>query len=383
MGRFMSGDKLLLQHDRASGAWKRVPARGSLDANIPLVALPTYLCDITLTSGVMLQLQLLGGTRVELLPPDAQNVAGLKVDYGRLFILPAEAGTQLRLQLGGRIGTITFVDAGTEAALEVKPIHKPGSNPEQVAPTIIADIYVRKGKITWNDPGIAQQVEVQPNARLMLQGRLTRGPAQVTELPEETVSYLDQRASKMIEQSFRADQSASLNLTEMVDHRQREVRWLACRCLAHVNQFTPMVGALNDEALKLDWRNYTQQLLEAVARGPESAAAVREAMEKAYDTDATELYRMLWGYTQQQLAAGQDTALVELLDHDTLAVRVLSFWNLKEITGWGLFYKPEYTDTRRKQSIQRWNERLMAGEIRYKSAPTGAAATPRVAPPKP
>ena len=75
--------------------------------------------------------------------------------------------------------------------------------------------------------------------------------------------------------------------------------------------------------------------------------------------------------------------MVKGLDDDTLAVRVLSFWNLRELTGLGLFYRPEQTVLKRQQPTLRWRQRLDAGEIHLKTPEekAGAAAAENVAPP--
>ncbi len=88
-------------------------------------------------------------------------------------------------------------------------------------------------------------------------------------------------------------------------------------------------------------------------------------LQKQYAAEtANTLHRMLWGYTNKDLAGGQDRELVERLDHESLAVRRLAFWNLMEITGLGLYYVPEETVAKRKTPIQKWRQRLQAGEIR-------------------
>jgi hypothetical protein len=143
------------------------------------------------------------------------------------------------------------------------------------------------------------------------------------------------------------------------------------------------VKALNDPARKFDWSDfYIDQLREAVARDLDSAAAVRLALEKQYPQQAADLYRMLWGYTEKDLQAGADKDLVKALEDDTLAVRVLGYWNLRDLTGMGASYKPEQTAAKRQQPIRRWRQRLEAGEIRLKTPEekAGAAAEEGVAP---
>ena len=74
--------------------------------------------------------------------------------------------------------------------------------------------------------------------------------------------------------------------------------------------------------------------------------------------------RMLWGYTNQDLEGGADAKLVQLLDHEKLAFRVLSYWNLHDITGLKLYYQPEQTAAKRRRWVTAWKQRRDAGEIR-------------------
>jgi hypothetical protein len=99
------------------------------------------------------------------------------------------------------------------------------------------------------------------------------------------------------------------------------------------------------------------------------------ALEKQYPQQAAELYRMIWRYTDKQLASGEDAKLVHGLDDDLLAARVLSYANLKEITGQGEFYHPEGRAANRQQAIRYWRRRLDAKEIRLtKAEPRGRPA---------
>ena len=151
---------------------------------------------------------------------------------------------------------------------------------------------------------------------------------------------------------------------ELAEHRQKEVRWLAMRCLAHLGRFDSMVAVLDDVDQRADWADYIMQLRAAIKFSPDIAAGLRQSLEKQYGKDSAALYRMLWGYTQDELKNGQDAKLVEYLNYDSLPMRVLSFWNLKNITGLGLFYRPSDQPAKRQLSIRRWKERLDAGEIR-------------------
>ncbi len=206
-------------------------------------------------------------------------------------------------------------------------------------------------------------------------------PAASKELPSwilaERIGMLDHRASLTLGKELATDRLARIGLLELYTSRpQEEVKWLALRCLGYVGQFRNMVAALNDPtpARRLKWPDYIDQLREAVARNAESAVAVRNALQKNYPQQAVQLYRMLWGYSDKDLRDGNDKVLVSALNDETLAVRVLSSWNLHELTGLGVSYRPEQTAAKRQQWVVRWQQRLKAGEIRLKTPEEKAGA---------
>jgi hypothetical protein len=377
MGRLVSDQEILLRFDPDSATWQRVPGQGILASHDQLLALPTYRPKITLSAGVV---QLLGGTEVELLPSDASGVAGLDVHYGRLlFTPPAEAGTQLRLAFGQRAGVITFADAQSIVAVEVTPVGVPGADPQaQQAPRVARLYATDKGHIVWEERG--EQRVVDGGAYLLLDDRPLGMPVAVKDLPEwvgpAPLGSLEKSASSMLEQLLQVGGSTELALREMADHpRKREFRWLGSRCLAHIGEFGPLVAGLNDPENKARWPNWEAyhlpELLAAVARSPQAARQVHEAVERQFGDEADTFCRMLWGYTNQDLIDGQDARLVACLDDKILAVRRLGIWNLRQITGLGLHYDPDQTAAKRKASVQKWNERLKAGEIRVRSAEGG------------
>ena len=112
---------------------------------------------------------------------------------------------------------------------------------------------------------------------------------------------------------------------------------------------------------------------EAIARSPESAAAVRAALQKRRGEDGDNLYRVLWGYSDEQLRdKNEDATLVNYLSHESQDYRVLAFLTLKQITG-GEFthlYRPEVSERRRATSTQRWKQDEQDGAIVYKRPPS-------------
>jgi len=383
MGRLMSDDQVLLKYRDDSNAWQRVLPQGILVSEEPLVALSGFRPEITLGAGVALQL--LGGTRIELLAADEQGVAGLKVHFGRALVMPlADAGAQVRLVVGDHVGVMTFSEAESIAILDVSPVPTPGANPESEPALMAASLYARSGQILWDEGAESGPVAIEASARLVVNSHPAQTAAAVEKLPSwsELPPLSDPErwaASKVEKELQKEDRLPSLVLIELADPDQsnEEVSGLASRCLADVDRFDVMVAALNNSDLRLDWlESYAAYLRSAVARSPEAARAIRQAIEKQHPQDSDALYRMLWGYTNQDLEGGADKVLVEHLDHPALALRLLAFWNLKKITDYGLYYRPEQTAAKRQAAIMNWQERQADGKIRIKPA-----TRPRLTPP--
>ncbi len=382
LGRLMSNDQILLVDDPASG-WTRVAANQVL---LPrqLLVLPTYRPRVALSA---VTLEIGGATRFELLSPQsAQDPPGVAIAYGRMLMMPlARPGTKLRLAFGTHQGVVTFDDADAVVAVEVHRVRTPGVNPETEPARVTATLGVATGNIAWQemvDGKLSEPLPLAASQRLSFDGLTVSAIATVKELPrwisQEPMSGLDRRASSAIGQALQTDRPARVSLLEIATSRpQREVKWLSLRCLGYVNQFHDIVATLGDPARRLEWPDYIDELHAAVNRDPETAAAVRMALDKQYSQQAAQLYRMLWGYTDKDLEAGEDEKLVKALDDESLAVRVLAIWNLKDITGLGHYYQPEQTAARRQQAARRWRQRLDAKEIRLKSPEEKAGAAAR------
>ncbi len=387
LGRLLSDREVLLRFDPKEGAWMRIPAQGSISSGHELLALPTFRPIIGLSAGITIQLA--GGTQVDLLPSGAEGPPGLQIVFGRaLLSTVGKAGTQLRLQAGNMAGMLTFVDADSTAAVAVSRRHAPGSDPETQPDPVRIDIYARSGRVGWTAGDGSQPVVINSPGLLTLETGVAAPPAVVEKLPEwinsDTAGPLDRRASPELAQAISVERPVRIGLLELLDHRQREVRWLAARCLGYIGEYQLMVAGLNNPEERLVWSDFIDQFQEAVLRGPASAAAVRQTMERQFGQEGSALYRMLLGYTDDGLKAQDAAKLVGYLDHKDLAFRVLAFWNLKNITGLGLFYQPEATEAKRKQSVAKWHERLASGAIvrnreaaaPAKSTETGPATKP-------
>lgn len=362
IGLLASPTEVLLKFDATSNSWHRVADRAPLISGNTFLSLPTYRPLIVLANEM--RLLLIDGTRIQFLPADQDGNPGLVVDYGRLVIRTAEkAEAGLRLQVGERTGVISFGDPESTLAVEVARELATNVDPEAHPAALRGDLYATTGTIFWRPAGTGEPLAINAPERLTLNDQPPRGAA-AEKLPDwlevDTITLLDQRASGTVEEELRVQRPADLTLRELAEHRRREVRQLALRCLALIDDFEPLVKALDDPDEKMIWPDclHIEQLRAAVARGPSAAAEVRTAMEKLYGSEGTNLYELLWKYSAQGLNKEDAQQLVQYLEHDSLAFRRLGFWNLKRITGMGLYYRPEDTAAQRHSSVQKWRQRL-------------------------
>ncbi len=366
VGRLVSDREVLLTYDAKQAAWMRVPSQGSIAAGQTFLALPTFRPILGLSVG--LTIRMTGGTEIDLVETDADGAPGLSVVYGQLLISTVgKADTRLRLTAGQVSGVLTLVDQDSAVAVAVSRDHVPGRDPETRPDPTMLEIYARTGRFAWTPTEGGQALMAQVGEQLTLGGAEVPQPRSMEEAPawltEDTAAPLDRRASPEIEAALALERPARIGLLELLDHRQREVRWLAARSLGYLGEYQLMVAGLNSPDERLVWNDYIEQLREAVLRGPGAAGAVREAMVRQFGQEGADLYRMLLGYSNEGLGAGEAEQLVNHLEHSELAFRVISFWNLRSITGLGLFYQPEAPEARRRQSVAKWRERLSAGEI--------------------
>jgi len=398
IARFTSdGQDVLLKYDDANSFWRRVLPEEFLTTSQRLLALPCYRSRIdVLDATASARIELFNGTRIELLPSGPRTPLGVAVDFGRLIVKPlAQSGARLRLVAGAHDGTLTLANDESVAAVEVARVHEPGTDPEKVLSHPLTKLYVARGSATWEE-GDKPPVQLIAPGESLLDGKAeprpaNEHPAAAAEVPKwvtaNTISDYDQRAAVSVAQGVPAERSASMSLMELTEDRKIEVKNLAARCLGYLGQFDPVMVALNDTKALGSWPDYLQELKEAIARGPETAAAIRGSLDSKFSDDAGELYRMLWGYTDKDLEGGEDAKLVKYLDHESPIFRVLAFYNLNEITGKGYYYSPQVeVAAKRQQSVQLFKQDLLAGKIRHSppAAPKPRPASGRsAAPPSP
>ena len=368
-GRYTSKrGEVLLRLGGNSGDWMRLPPMSPLATGDQLLTLPVYRPTIALSTSISIQTD--GACKLQLVGWTPAGVPVLSVDYGRLLMMTVgKAGNSIQLLFGEIRTELTFVDAESTIALEVRRLLPVGNDPTVEPAPLNVDLYATSGSVRVRvdqDPPI----DIQAPARRALIGEGIAAPGEVpTWVESEALSLFDRQATTALEPMLPPDQFVGLLLKELAGHRKRDVRSLAIRSATYLDDFDSCVEALNEKDEKNSWPAYIDALRAAVARSPETATRVRNTLDKIKGADGEALFRMLWGYSADDLQHGAASELVEGLSHDSLDFRVVSIWALQQITGPANHgYYPENLAKGRTAAVNRWKELLRRGKIVPKSA---------------
>jgi len=372
IGRNLTPDQIVLRGKSDGEIWERIGGSSPVFTGDRLLVLPAFR-PLLSVGGVSLLMD--GPTELVLGKPGADGVPELTIHYGHVVVRAlSQPNVQVRINTGKANGVLTVLDAEATVGIDVRLAHPPGTDPEQVPPVRHADLYAARGKAQWSGGG--EPIALTAPQRLILDDGAARpGPgAPPAWITASQITALDERAAKRIQEGMPADRSVKLSLTELLLQPRIEVRSLAARCCAYIDHFDPLIVGLSDEDQRASWATLVSELQAAVARDPKTAAAVRAALVQRRREKAPDLYRMLWGYTPLGLKNGDARRLVDTLDNEDLDFRVVAFMNLQDITGMGLYYRPEYNATKRKPSLIRWQKRLDDGNIKFANGAAAAAA---------
>lgn len=377
VARFISEDQLLVRYT-AEDKFVRVPTRASLVAGDELLALPAYRPQLLLTNNI--QLTIAPESRLRL-AMNAGETADVRVAQGRLLAIPVgKANAKIALQLGSLRGIATLANAETELAIEVRHYLPPGSDP-QVEDNIVpvVRLYTTRGKVTWEEEGAETPDATYEIAAGNVRNYVGSAPGEtvsMTTLPDwidgRSIADIDRRAAREVEAKLAETPDLELTLQELASasERRAEVRSLAIRSLIMLDQYEPFLAAIADETQRAYWAAEYDVMRDALVRNTETAHYIYEVFIKTRgEQDGNNLYRMLWGFSPEQLQAGMAKELVDSLDVELLDYRVLAFETLRRITGSTQLYQPQFPATRRRTPVTQWRERLKAGEIVYKTPP--------------
>ena len=375
--KVISDAPLLLASPLSSRAWTRLAKDQVFPADTRLICPPWSRVGLLVQGRV--EVTLIGPTDLVLREVDGQTV--LQVRRGRMLIAGTDEGeTQLRMQFFGSDATVTVAGLDSVAAVSASRFRPPGTDPARPENGVaVLRVLSVQGTVNWEiaDADAVSLETGQQWSRVGTAAPTIGSPSSVPDWvdpPESGLLTIEQSARQGLLDLLQGDQPVELALREAIHFRRAEVGALAAHILlmmGHPEVYFGSDGVLSTPDQRTYWTDHVRALQAHLDQGPEQARQIQRAAIQMDAASAEEIYRLLWGYSPQQLEAGADAKLVALLDSPQMAVRVLATETLRQITGISLYFRPEQENAaRRKSDTSKWEARQRRGVIRWLQVPT-------------
>lgn len=359
-------DQLLLLFDDDTNQWVRVDSKVQLQESDYLLSLPVFKSDIEIGTGMVCTTHGVG--RLRLGPGSDVSVLD-----GNIVLRSEKVNQTQGVRFNGRRLDVQMIESGTEVAIEAYHEHIPGSDISASAPHSVLKIYPLNNSITVQL--MDKSFDIPKGQHLValdnFEPRVSRASRTPKWMRSDSLSRTDDRARKDLKKQLGDIPDMQAWLQSIVDRNHRQDhRSLAIRCLAEMDNFAPIVAALQDTQQRSYWDRHFETLQHALTRGADVQNLLKVELEKTYGSGQAKLMmEMLGGYNAKQLDAGDAAKLVRYLEHPNLELRILAIENLSKITGASSKFDAADSQISRMRSIKIWNSRLNNGRVKYSKEP--------------
>ncbi len=371
----IDSDKTIVATNKGVGdktsKWVRLKKGMTVVPGFPIVCPPTFRATMTSISGF--EVTLVGPAKATWVA-DNDGVPVLVVESGRILVKSNRPQGRLDLGLGGELLTLTFSDIESVAAASIKHFRSPGLDPLEPANRMeLCGVLCVQGTVELQSD-VGKQ-DLTTGQQWVKRGDSEPKVSPVDAVPDwiaapdPMVISLEAGAREGLIELIGTDQPLEISLREATMFRRSEVASLAAQTLLHLDQgdvYFGSGGILSEVKQRAYWPDHFVELMGTVDRSAEAAEKLKAAIDKMDSANTTAIFRLLVGYSQKQLAEGGDESLVESLDSESMAVRVLALENLHKITGTTLYFRAEQDNAvRRAPGIKKWVARQRKGDIRW------------------
>jgi hypothetical protein len=396
---FVGGEGVLFHLTESSETteWSFFPVGSPLQKREDLLVPPAFQPELHVRG---VTIRLLPETRA-VLSLDADGVPRIEVVFGRAVARASRADARLGITAGGLLGT---VDAGllSPVAIEAQLDRFPGADPASTPPLVRSRIYAASRGLAWRQTAAGGLPVVRPLEGIDAQGMLdagmslewsSNGPGRVAVVRNRVLpSWIEsgarpERLEKVAGEALAAKVATTAPLAralrELAADKRAENRMLAASTLALIGEFDDLIEQLSAESpgRKLEQRQWSQlqnaTVPLALARGGNAATRLYDSfVNRGPHGKADAIWAMARGFTDEELVAGVDRALVEALDDPSLVVRRYASKALIDITQPTAVdrtrYRPDGQPDMRREGVVWWKNQLEKGQIRRGSLASGS-----------
>ena len=332
----------------------------------------------------------LGGTSVQLLAPMNNSRFGFELHEGRIVMRSGGSkmpGTEYKplvvaLKVGDEIWQLTFRKPETQVGLEIVrgfPT-KPGEDAKETS--YHGGLYVVSGELGFTE-SVGRQRTLSAGRGIHL-GPMDRAVATDTSgfairaKSGTVLSWLNPdsrrlpaaqlKVAREFESDFLPDQPVSASIgTVAKNDRNAKVAELAVRTLALTNQYPILVEVLAQVPHEEAVHAAANGLRAWLPLAPHHAGLLEKELNTSFPPgtkvlgtemdDRAIVLRLLWGYNPETDARDRRTAdqLVQWLDHDRLAIRLLAIDQIHDLSGQTLHYRAGMPTLERKRIKKEWD----------------------------
>ncbi len=306
------------------------------------------------------------------------------LEFGRIQVSTKLGFVDWSLQIDAELHRISMIDAQSVVEVQVHDYFPPGTDPRESTAVQTRVIRSIAGRSKLQ---LAEAIWMLDMGTAMIQSH--------SELPEwavpvqhgvfepdaGTVRYVDRVGEIVVQETRKWVESQAdipAELISLKNDSRQEMRLAAMTWLAELGQFEFVVDYFGNEDNKSNWRTFLQAIRLTIQSEPAYAERLFEGLALAGLADQPRWYKLILGYSPDELEKGADANLVEMLSDASLGIRALAIENLREITGGITYgYLPTRNTTDRNRTIKRqWVPMLEKKAIRYATPP--APILPRV-----
>ena len=335
-----------------------------------------------LSFGGIVSVTVEGPARFLLRPNDAASGSPvIRAIHGHFTVRSIVADADLIFEHGKHAYHLVLPVSESTLDAEFSNYLAPGADPRSVEPAKIDLLVATRGRATvkrgdqsWSLPEANAFFSSDSTVPEQIRAATTGVIEMPMERPRDFAIRLTDRIEKnswSIADSWKADSSLMDYLTELKNDLRQERRFAALSWLAFIGNYEFLIDFLNDEKNRNNWRSVVEAVRGSIQQNPEYATALFDSLAQAGAAEQPILFKLLLGYPQEELANGADEKLVELLDHDSLCVRILTIERIREITGGIAYgYQPNADRKARRRTIEKqWKRALKKDELRYTQPP--------------
>ncbi|KAA5539884.1 hypothetical protein FYK55_22815 [Roseiconus nitratireducens] len=389
VGAVLASEDALVAKQVDEDTWQLLANEDAIQPGDVLVCAPEYRARLSASSTKPVMVTLVGPTRIGWAP--MPETAAFDVVFGKGLVAMVEAGQTVSIGFADQTWLIRSASDNATVAFHLVQTRELGTDPrvpenhrnEMRFIATTGDVQIETSDGT-TDLKTREQLAFQVRADELTASEpvmLDQMPSWVD--PETDTGTLESEAATDLLSLVRQDDAKSLLLSLRValDFRRNEVAALAGKtmlALGDASAYFGVDGLLSNPKQRLYWSSHLDALRKTIGRSADDALAVRRAIagenEAMDNADGDTLFRLLMGYSQDQLKTGGDAELVADLESASMPVRVLASENLRDISGTTLFFRPEEAvSSRRDEVVKKWKVRLNKESIRW---PDPAVAPP-------